>query len=558
MTSENRHGSAQGRAPMRGAEPAGTMRRWWLLTPLLFSLSPLMSLFATNADELKPLDMLGPMATAAVLTALVTAAAYAVTRRVSSTVVLGSLVAGIYYNYGHFASYLEEAGFGANGSFFTADKVLYTTFAVGVLLMAVFAFRRPAAMVPAAKVLLVMGVSLAVTSTAGAVTAVVRLNDTTQTALAETEVAADDDPAWAASAAVDAAKGLPEEEPAKPRDTRPPDIYYIVLDCYASNSSMKEVLRYDNSAFTDYLTRKGFYVAADSKSNYSQTFICLASILNMDYMNDTISGMQGSDRTKLYNLIKRNKVVKTLKKRGYKYVHVTSGWGATNSAPMADVVHEVGGTELGSTIGGTTMFKALANRNDSKKKHAAVKDAFTYISKSKSGKKPKFVFAHILAPHGPYVFKANGAVSIGSHTDMTNWRPQQKNNYVAQVKAINAMTKKMVDRIIANSNRPVIIIIQGDHGTSFTPSTHSPGRYRERHGILNAMYFSEGAPSALYQGISPVNTFRVVFNDSLGKRYKLLKDRAYASRNYDNPYRVRDVTRYLRSATSSATTAPVR
>ncbi|NHZ87321.1 MAG: hypothetical protein GWP19_15865, partial [Planctomycetia bacterium] len=51
------------------------------------------------------------------------------------------------------------------------------------------------------------------------------------------------------------------------------DIYYIILDGYASTSTLKDVCGYDNQNFNNYLISKGFYVASKSQSNYPMTFL---------------------------------------------------------------------------------------------------------------------------------------------------------------------------------------------------------------------------------------------------------------------------------------------
>lgn len=63
------------------------------------------------------------------------------------------------------------------------------------------------------------------------------------------------------------------------------DIYYIVLDGHASSSTLKTYYDYDNHEFTDYLAEKGFYIADKSQSNYAHTHLSLASTLNMEYIN---------------------------------------------------------------------------------------------------------------------------------------------------------------------------------------------------------------------------------------------------------------------------------
>ena len=102
------------------------------------------------------------------------------------------------------------------------------------------------------------------------------------------------------------------------------DIYYIILDSYANSSTLKDTYKYDNHEFTDYLTKKGFYVGFKSRSNYPVTVLSLASSLNMEYINylsDTM-GIESRDRTILFKMIENNKVMKFLKSKGYKYINI--------------------------------------------------------------------------------------------------------------------------------------------------------------------------------------------------------------------------------------------
>ena len=84
-----------------------------------------------------------------------------------------------------------------------------------------------------------------------------------------------------------------------------PDIYYIVLDMYASSDVLKDVFGYDNSSFTDFLEERGFYVAYNSRANYPVTYLSLASSLNMGYVNRLTHnlGEESRDRSILYKMI---------------------------------------------------------------------------------------------------------------------------------------------------------------------------------------------------------------------------------------------------------------
>jgi hypothetical protein len=82
--------------------------------------------------------------------------------------------------------------------------------------------------------------------------------------------------------------------------------------------------------------------------------------------------------------------------------------------------------------------------------------------------------------------------------------------------------------MIASSPTPPVIILQGDHGSiGSKPNTRTT--------IFNAYYLPGGSAQALHDDISPVNTFRVVFNTLFGGNYSLLDDVSYYS-VYSTPF----------------------
>ena len=136
-------------------------------------------------------------------------------------------------------------------------------------------------------------------------------------------------------------------------------------------------------------------------------------------------------------------------------------------------------------------------------------------------KGPKFVFAHFVCPHEPWLFDRNGnePSDPAAPERPAAWRK----SYTNQVHYTNTMVERVVDKILSDSETPPIIIIQGDHG-AFEPEfytrwwTSSAARipndeitegFAPRMCILNAYYFPGAGRKALYPGISPVNTFRI-------------------------------------------------
>jgi hypothetical protein len=108
---------------------------------------------------------------------------------------------------------------------------------------------------------------------------------------------------------------------------------------------------------------------------------------------------------------------------------------------------------------------------------------------------------------------------------------------------LNERMVEVVDAILSNSKQPPIIIIQGDHGPGNYFNMIEPDNtcLKERYSILNAYYFPNHDYDTLYPGITPVNSFRVVFNQYFGTSLELLEDKSYYA-TWLAPYVFSDVS----------------
>jgi len=337
-----------------------------------------------------------------------------------------------------------------------------------------------------------------------------------------------------------------------------PDIYYLILDGYDSNKILKNIYNFDNQDFTNYLKDKGFYLAENSKSNYDMTHLSLASSLNMDYVNDKFdeSAKNSDDRKIPYGLIKNNEVIKKVKSEGYKYVHIGTGWGGADRNSNADenhsspIMNEFQVALLKSTM--LSIFENYIGGYIHKEKIMGAFDALREVPKQNES---TFTFAHINCPHPPFVFAKDGRLArkIKFELDGDVWLDRQ--SYINQLLYTNMEVQKTLDVIFASSKIPPIIIVQADHGSAstFYNSEKNPWsdpdqtNLDERFGILNAYYLPEAEKSdeGLYDSISPVNSFRVVFDKYFSGSYGLLEDKNYFS-NYNKPYSFREVSDKLK------------
>jgi len=335
------------------------------------------------------------------------------------------------------------------------------------------------------------------------------------------------------------------------------DIYYIILDSYVGSSALKRHYNYDNYEFTDYLTEKGFYVVSEGRSNYPGTTLSLASSLNMQYINylSEIVGVDSKDQLVFYRRITDNKAMRFLKSKGYKFVHFNSGWAATRRNKFADWSFHCGrGSEFLMILIQTSMLDLPERhlgfmKGDLRKRILYAFDKLAEVHKIKG---PTFTFAHLMVPHPPYVFGADGEpvpkAELQMHGDV--WK--RKENYLNQLIFVNKKVKVLVDEILSNSDIPPIIILQADHGTSTALHSLEKGveeaiehpteeMLREKFCILNALYLPDGGADLLHESITPVNTFRVIFNFYFAADYELLDDQAYYSGS-KRPRKFIDVT----------------
>jgi hypothetical protein len=106
-----------------------------------------------------------------------------------------------------------------------------------------------------------------------------------------------------------------------------PDVYLIIVDMYGRQDLLQEIYGFDNSPFLDDLRQMGFEIADCSQSNYSQTELTLASLLNMDYL-DNLGNLDDSTRGKsaLRSLIQDNSVMSAFTSMGYKLVSFATGY----------------------------------------------------------------------------------------------------------------------------------------------------------------------------------------------------------------------------------------
>jgi hypothetical protein len=331
--------------------------------------------------------------------------------------------------------------------------------------------------------------------------------------------------------------------------TTPPDIYYIILDGYGRSDILNDYFQVENEEFENFLRGQGFYVASGSHSNYGQTYFSLASSLNLNYLEpiQQAVGLKGNSRKALRYLIENNSVARLLRAAGYRYVLLASTYSGTLYSPLADVClcETYGMTEFERTFINKTMLGLWLPRSLHYEAHRQkLNSMFDQLARLPELDSPKFVFAHFLAPHPPFVFASDGSainyerpfgLLDGSH--YRGSRAEYVAGYRGQVTYLNRKLQEAVAAILARSTTPPIIILQGDHGPGSMLHWSDPAQTNmaERFSILNAYYLPGDGKSALYDTITPVNTFRIIFNEYFGAKWERLEDKSFFA-TWNRPY----------------------
>ncbi len=345
------------------------------------------------------------------------------------------------------------------------------------------------------------------------------------------------------SEALEAARTSPLET-ATPPEVRQdaPDVYYIILDGHGRADVLSQHAGYDSSAFLDSLREMGFYVADCSQTNYSLTLLSLASSLNYSHLEDLMNEGGGVD---FQSAISNSAMRRFLEKRGYQTVAFASGFRMTEIT-NADFYYQPAspkGSEFEAQLLDTTLWSAfvetgLAPAFDMSAENYRDRTllALATLKELPALDGPQFVFAHIVSPHPPYIFDADGNfhdVAFGLHDEKNITPEAMAPLYRGQVEFIDNQILEAVRVILAESKVPPIIIIQGDHGPLVKDRfIRAP--------ILNAYYLPNGS-AGLYPSISPVNSFRVVLNDYFGQNLPMLEDLSRFSADYRDPFDYRVV-----------------
>ena len=482
------------------------MKQFLIIHPFLFAIFPVLFLFAYNIDEVPATDLILPLLATIIGTLIFFLLLRLIIKNSNKAAIVTSILLILFFSYGHVRDAISSLGINGFdiGQVHISNQFILAPLWLALFIVAAFlVIKAHRDFSTSTKFLNVVAISLVVISLINISIYEVRsLNRVPE----ETD------------------KGSTGLSPGNPQNL--PDIYYIILDGYARQDALEEVYGYDNSEFIQYLTGKGFYVAEQSRSNYSSTGFSMPSSLNMDYLT---ADELASVKTR-FEMVGNNKVSGFLKERGYRYIFIGGGidWKGIDHYTDGHFVYKSESvfkkSDFIDSLAHTTalspfliFFQGFFGDTD----REARLYAFDELADIPDIEEPTFVYAHILSPHPPFIFDRYGnppkqSIFVGTGNI---WQSiGHEGRYVDQLIFVNKKVETLIDKILSESDVPPIIILQGDHGMWWAKGKETD--------ILNSYYLPGKDNQLLYESISPVNSFRVVFNLYFDADYQLLRDEA--------------------------------
>ncbi|HET7010638.1 MAG TPA: sulfatase-like hydrolase/transferase [Anaerolineales bacterium] len=525
---------------------APNAKRVLVLHPFWLAAYPVLALLTHNLGWTTPSEALRALLFSLAGAAFLTGVYWLLARDIYRAGLLASLTVLIFFSYGHIYGLLKAGGLGAS---IGRHRYLAPAMALIFVLVAVGILRRVRDARPATTALNVMSGVLVALPLISLVANALQPPQPARVSTPATELR------------------LPEGQP-------PPDVYYIILDAYARQDTLQRVYGFDNTPFLDFLRERGFFVAEAATSNYAQTGLSLASSLNMNYLDALLPelGAESRGRQSLWDIILHSEVRRQLEGLGYETVAFSTGLPGTewrdadvylSPGTVDETLSLQGANPFESMLAQTTLVRLVSDGVVALPRFIPTLDYPYEVHRTRIAyildnlgrlsvpDRPRFIFAHIVSPHPPFVFGAEGQpltpdapftlrftfdASDPSHEEYLE-------GYSDQVAFVNRELERIIASILSQSSTPPVIILQGDHGPD--SNTGRVSYVQERMTIFNA-YLLPSGDAGLYAGISPVNSFRVVFNQVFGGTYPRLPDRVLYS-EYDKPYSFFDVTNDIHS-----------
>jgi hypothetical protein len=313
------------------------------------------------------------------------------------------------------------------------------------------------------------------------------------------------------------------------------NIYLLLLDGYPRGDTIASVYGSDNAPFEGALHDRGFLVAPNSRSNYPQTPLTLASMFNGAYLQD-IDGLDPPPASaedqyrRLMGALNDAPMVELLRRAGYEIDSIPSPFksdalltadrtldsGQITAFEYSLLVH----SQLASLVRLAPDFLMSQQRD---RFHATLDRLVAEAPADRDG--PFFVFAHIFSPpHAPLVYGRHGEhlllpECVPASCELWAFPTDAWADLPDQIEYTNGEVLKAVDRIV-EADPTGIVVVMSDHGSRRTLADRDEFFHN---------FFAARTPGLepFPADVSPVNVLRLLVTAETGTRMDQLPYRAW-------------------------------
>ena len=502
------------------ATKSSTVSWFSFLPPLLFAAYPLLALFAHNQTEIELSVLWKPLAVCVAVAAALYWVFMFIFKRGTKAGAMASLVCIAFFYFGIFLEWVSR---------WSLSDVWFLVIWLVLVAIGAVALTRSTRPLVNLSIILIVGASVLIFFPIARIVTY----QANHPAIATTDTRL-----WPTAL----------ENPAPPSGARLPDIYVIIPDDYARTDVLRQYFHYDNRAFIGELEKRGFVIADQARSPYSDSELNIAAALNMDYMSalPAILGKDSQDVRPLQTLNEDNRASHLLASLGYRYVHldtdeVTFAGGNPNISPVGSPDSFANlwmQQSVLRAIGGPLGFN---DASTDERFRESIRSTFADLAATTQIPSPKFVVFHTLLPHDPYIFGAQGqSVTFEDVSGEDHGAEIGMKYYLEQLRDLNRRLLEVVDAIQADSAAPPVIVLQSDEGFEMNEDVFGKDAMQQvRVKGLLALSLPGADSARVPRALNTVNTLRFVFNQYFGTQYDLLPSASYPEG--DLPYQFEEM-----------------
>lgn len=316
-------------------------------------------------------------------------------------------------------------------------------------------------------------------------------------------------------------------------DASAPDIWLVLLDGHPREDMLEREWGIEDPAFLDGLEDLGFDVADRARSNYNITGLTLPAMLDMALLQD-LDPWSDYDKpadapaSARNRALQHNRAFDTLREHGYHLTSISAGYTQVDiravdefiDAGTADVVelHLLGLTALGrflQSVDPDFGESQVGHRVD------ANLESLRQLAQKPSDQ-PRFVFAHIPAPHPPLAFATIERpivplLEVFDYPVETFGQDLLNEAYGQHIAEADDRVLHALRTIVGAVGDDAVIIVMSDHGSRTHGHEHalSPAEVDTQFATLFAARTPDGE-ELFGDDVMTTNVLSTVFNRYLG------------------------------------------